>query len=55
MSSVHLYSIEKVETHNFNFYLNRIEAAVQRCPSEKVFWKYAANLRENTQAEVRFQ
>ena len=30
------------------------EAAVQRCSSEKVFWKYAANLQENTRAEVHF-
>ena len=26
------------------------KAAIQRCPQEKVFWKYAANLQENTQA-----
>ena len=31
------------------------EAAVQRCSWEKVLWKYAANLQENTHAEVRFQ
>ena len=31
------------------------EAAIQRCSWEKVFWKYAANLKENTRAEVRFQ
>ena len=31
------------------------EAATQRCSWEKVFWKYAANLQENTHAEVRFQ
>ena len=24
------------------------EAAVQRCSLEKVFWKYAANLQDNT-------
>ena len=29
------------------------EAATQRCPYEKVFWKYAANLQENTHAEVQ--
>ena len=28
------------------------EAALQRCSYEKVFWKYAANLEENTHAEV---
>ena len=30
------------------------EAATQRCSEEKVFWKYAANLQENTQADVWF-
>ena len=31
------------------------ETAVQKCSQEKVFWKYAANLQENTHAEVRFE
>ena len=31
------------------------EATIQRCSLEKVFWKYVANLQENTHAEVRFQ
>ena len=31
------------------------EAATQRCSKEKVFWKFAANLQENTHAEVWFQ
>ena len=31
------------------------EAATQRCSLEKVFWKYAANLQENTHAEGWFQ
>ena len=31
------------------------EAAFQGCSKEKVFWKYAANLQENTHPEVRFQ
>ena len=31
------------------------EAATQRCSLEKLFWKYAADLQENTHAEVRFQ
>ena len=31
------------------------ETAVQRCSYEKVFWKYAINLQENTHAEVWFQ
>ena len=30
------------------------EAATQRCSYEKVFWKYAAKLQENTHAQVRF-
>ena len=28
--------------------IQRTEGAVQRCSYEKVFWKYAANLQENT-------
>ena len=28
------------------------EAALERCSYKKVFWKYAANLQENTYAEV---
>ena len=32
-----------------------LEAALQRCYYEKVFWKYATNLQENTHAEVQFQ
>ena len=31
------------------------EAAIQRCSHKTVFWKYAANLQDNTHAEVRFQ
>ena len=31
------------------------EAATQKCSLEKKFWKYAANLQENTYAEVWFQ
>ena len=31
------------------------EAAIQRFPSEKVFWKYAANLQEKSHAKVQFQ
>ena len=31
------------------------EAAIQRCSYEKVFWKYAENLQDNTHAEVWFQ
>ena len=33
----------------------RSEAATQSCSLEKVFWKDAANLQENTHAEARFQ
>ena len=28
---------------------------MRRCSEEKVFWKYAAHLQENTHAEVWFQ
>ena len=31
------------------------KAAIQTYPWEKVFWQYAANLQENTKAEVWFQ
>ena len=31
------------------------EAAIQSCSLKKVFWKYAANLQENTHAEVWFE
>ena len=30
------------------------EAALQRCSKENVFWKYAANLHENTHTDMRF-
>ena len=32
-----------------------LEAAFQRCSEEKVFWKNAASLQENTHPEVWFQ
>ena len=31
------------------------EAALRKCLYKQVFWKYAANLLENTHAEARFQ
>ena len=31
------------------------EAVAQKCSWQKVFWKYAANLQENTHAKVWFQ
>ena len=33
----------------------RAKAAIHRCSYKKVFWKYAANLHENSHAEVQFQ
>ena len=36
---------------NFKIWLSFLEAALY----EKVFWKYAANLQENTHAEVPLQ
>ena len=30
------------------------EAALERCSYKKVFWNYAANVQENSHAEVRF-
>ena len=32
-----------------------VEAAIKRCSCKNVFWKFAADLQENTHAEVRFQ
>ena len=31
------------------------EAAIQRCSFKKVFWKYAANLQENTHVKMWFE
>ena len=31
-----------------------MEAAIQSCSKEKVFWKYTANLQQNTHAEIWF-
>ena len=36
-------------------YLQIPEAAFERCSKEKVIWKYAANLQENTHVEAWFQ
>ena len=39
--------------HRFLTVLNASsEAALRKCSYKKVFWKYTANLRENTHAEV---
>ena len=52
--------LNKSLMENFIFYavlrkmLDNKEVALQRCSWEKIFWKYAANLQENTHAEVRF-
>ena len=35
--------------------MNLSEAVTQRCYYEKVFWKYATNIQENTRTEVWFQ
>ena len=44
----------KIETKLF-IQLKIAEAALHRCSHEKVFWKYAGKLQENTHAEVWFQ
>ena len=46
----YVYSVKLRQTNELTS-----KAAVQRCSEEKVFWKYAANLQENTHAEVSFQ
>ena len=42
--------LNKIDQYN-----RQHSAALQRCSLEKMFYKYAANLQENTHAEVRFQ
>ena len=32
-----------------------LRQAIQRCSYKSIFWKYAAELKENTRAEVWFQ
>ena len=44
---------EKPERHRMEWCLAS-KAATQRCSYEKIFWKYAANLHENTHVEVWF-
>ena len=39
----------------FSVKLTSTEAVIQRRSYEKLFWKYAAHLQENTHAELRFQ
>ena len=54
---IHLVSLLFSSWNPFNatgFFLYP-EAAVQRCSEEKMFWKYAAILQENTHVEVWFQ
>ena len=45
-----VHKFEKIEYAMV--FLDFFEAAIQRWSQEKVFWKYAANLQENTHAEV---
>ena len=46
---------EKVKDETCSWKMEVPEATIQRCSYEKVFWKYAVSLQENTHAEVRFQ
>ena len=52
----HIESIQNIsrKLRNENKY-KYSEAAIQSCPYEKVFWKYATNLQKNTHAKVQFQ
>ena len=50
-------AIKDNQSEKLNFICHKMsdkitEAVVQRRSEEKVFWKYAANLQENTHAEV---
>ena len=50
---IHSNHVWKVQVYLWCLYVS--QAAIQRCSVEKVFWKHAASLQENTHAEVRFQ
>ena len=50
-----IVSGKKHFTNSKGKFVNFPEAANQSCSLEKLFWKYAANLQENTHAEVWFQ
>ena len=43
-----------IQYPSFSWYLPISEAATHRCSWKKVFWKYAANLQENTHAKCDF-
>ena len=49
--------LKKIFQVMFHWFVNNFqaEAALQRCSYKKLFWKYVANLQENTHAEVQFQ
>ena len=55
MRFLNLPTVRPVLWDQIYVWIDHLEAATQRCSSEKVLWKYAANLQENTHAEVQFQ
>ena len=52
--AIDINEIKNVDTFR-NMQQRNSEAATRRCFLEKVFWKYAANLQENTHAQKWFQ
>ena len=55
VSDVYETNNQQNSLHHYHQHaLTLSEASLQRCFLEKVFWKYAANLQENTHAKVRF-
>ena len=47
--------VDQIEVAQEAVLLEVPEAGIQRCSYEKVFWKYAVYLQENTHAKVWFQ
>ena len=47
--------MNEVITGKSSLWIQLAETAIQKCSYEKVFWNYAQNLQENTNAEMWFQ
>ena len=53
LTKIIIYLTKFLFNSMLHFSIVYIEAALLRCYSEKVFWKYTANLQEHTHAKVR--
>ena len=54
-SKVWLFYSFKLKVRKPMLFVEQTEAALQRFPKENLFWKYAANLQKNANAEKGFQ